>query len=175
MGIQRLRGTRESRVGRSSLTASSSGNSTTHKTSRAREISRVLSYDARPFYVNGEGGSNDHLSHHQQQLGERLSPRVHVLQPTLASKITGMLLELSPAQILMLLASEDSLRQRVEEAVDIIVRHGFATSEHQSTSHVTVAANISGASANVPSSDGTTGNTSAGSSLDSNAVIGPPT
>merc|ERR1719264_438551 len=32
--IQRLRGTRESRVGRSSLTASSSGNSTTHKTSR---------------------------------------------------------------------------------------------------------------------------------------------
>ena len=173
--IQRLRGTRESRVGRSSLTASSSGNSTTHKTSRAREISRVLSYDARPFYINGEGGTNDHLSHHQQQLGERLSPRVHVLQPSLASKITGMLLELSPAQILMLLASEDSLRQRVEEAVDIIVRHGFATSEHQSTSHVTVAANISGASANVPSSDGTTGNTSAGSSLDSNAVIGPPT
>ena len=59
-----------------------------------------------PIIKTGEGGSNDHLSHHQQQLGERLSPRVHVLQPTLASKITGMLLELSPAQILMLLASE---------------------------------------------------------------------
>ena len=35
-----------------------------------------------------------------------------------------MLLELSPAQLLLLLASEDSLRQRVEEAVDIILSHG---------------------------------------------------
>ena len=34
-----------------------------------------------------------------------------------------MLLELSPAQLLLLLASEDSLRLRVEEAVDIIYRH----------------------------------------------------
>ena len=52
--IQRLRGTRESRVGRSSLTASSSGNSSSHKSSRAREVSRALSFDARPFYVNGK-------------------------------------------------------------------------------------------------------------------------
>ena len=59
----------------------------------------------------GEGGTNDHLSHHQQQLGERLYPRVHVLQPSLAGKITGMLLELSPAQILMLLASEGNMRK----------------------------------------------------------------
>ena len=52
--IQRLRGTRESRLGRSSLTASSSGNSSSHKSSRARDISRSLSYDARPFYINGK-------------------------------------------------------------------------------------------------------------------------
>ena len=58
------------------------------------------------FLLLGEGGTNDHLSHHQQQLGERLFPRVQVLQPSLAGKITGMLLEVSPAQILMLLASE---------------------------------------------------------------------
>jgi len=51
--IQRLRGTRESRVGRSSLTASS-GNSGSHKSSRAREVSRTLSYEARPFYINGK-------------------------------------------------------------------------------------------------------------------------
>ena len=43
------------------------------------------------------------LSHHHQQLGERLFPRVQALRPTLASKITGMLLELSPAQLLLLL------------------------------------------------------------------------
>ena len=41
-----------------------------------------------------------------------------------ASKITGMLLELSPAQLLLLLASEDSLRARVEEAMELLIAHG---------------------------------------------------
>ena len=45
-------------------------------------------------------------------------------QQTLTPKITGMLLELSPAQLLLLLASEESLRLRVDEAVDIIMSHG---------------------------------------------------
>ena len=35
----------------------------------------------------------------------------------------------------------DSLRQRVEEAVDIIVRHGFSSTE-QASDNVTVAANV---------------------------------
>ena len=48
-------------------------------------------------------------------------PRVASLRPTLAGKITGMLLELSPAQLLMLLASEDSLETRVNEAVAVIL------------------------------------------------------
>ena len=34
-----------------------------------------------------------------------------------------MLLELSPAQLVLLLASEEALRQRVDEAVDIIMNH----------------------------------------------------
>lgn len=50
--------------------------------------------------------------------------QVQSLRPTFAGKITGMLLELSPAQLLMLLASEDALRQRVEEAMELIVAHG---------------------------------------------------
>jgi E3 ubiquitin-protein ligase EDD1 len=37
---------------------------------------------------------------------------------------TGMLLELTPAQLLMLLASEDALRQKVEEAMELILSHG---------------------------------------------------
>lgn len=45
------------------------------------------------------------------------------MQPALAAKITGMLLELSPAQLLMLLASEDALRQKVEEAFELIRSH----------------------------------------------------
>lgn len=115
--IQRLRGSRDVRE-RSSRSGSHS------KSRSSREASRNLSYEARPFYFNGEGGSNEHLSHHQQQLGDRLFPRVQSLRPSLASKITGMLLELTPAQLLLLLASEDSLRQRVEEAVDIILAAG---------------------------------------------------
>ena len=109
--IQRLRGSRDAR----------DRSRSSHSKSRARDSTRNLSYEARPFYFNNEGGNNDHLSHHQQQLGERLYPRVQSLRPSLAGKITGMLLELTPAQLLLLLASEDSLRQRVEEAVEIIL------------------------------------------------------
>lgn len=67
---------------------------------------------------------NSHLSVHQQQLGDRLYPRVHALRPSFAGKITGMLLELSPAQLLMLLASDEALRQKVEEAMDILLNFG---------------------------------------------------
>src|SRR4051812_6511279 len=45
------------------------------------------------------------------------------MRPNLAPKITGMLLELPPPQLLILLASEDTLKQRVDEAVDIILTH----------------------------------------------------
>ncbi|XP_012256943.2 E3 ubiquitin-protein ligase UBR5 isoform X2 [Athalia rosae] len=106
---------------------------------------RALSFEARSFHptasTEGPSGSNsgtsssnthplpvshpsnDNLTLHQQQLGDRLYPKVHALRPTLAGKITGMLLELSPAQLLMLLASEDALRQKVEEAFELIHSH----------------------------------------------------
>ncbi|XP_048590266.1 E3 ubiquitin-protein ligase UBR5-like isoform X2 [Nematostella vectensis] len=93
---------------------------------RDRESRRTLSADARPFYcsgtpsTDGDDTDGDPLPYHRQSLGERLYPRVHALKPALASRITGMLLELSPAQLLLLLASEDTLVQRVDEAVDVI-------------------------------------------------------
>ncbi|XP_033640318.1 E3 ubiquitin-protein ligase UBR5-like isoform X2 [Asterias rubens] len=82
-----------------------------------------LSYDARPFYPRDGGSSEDRGSDYEplapakQALGERLFPRVLALQPSLASKITGMLLELPPARLLLLLSSEETLRERVDEAV----------------------------------------------------------
>ncbi|XP_044752441.1 E3 ubiquitin-protein ligase UBR5 isoform X3 [Coccinella septempunctata] len=108
---------------------------------------RALSIDARPFVpiepvpdapsmpdISGppSGSSNnppnsnaaprnEHLTGHQQQLGDRLYPKVHSLHPTFANRITGMLLELSPAQLLLLLASEESLRAKVEEAVELLI------------------------------------------------------
>lgn len=47
-----------------------------------------------------------------------------VVKQALASKITGMLLELAPSQLLALLTCEDQLRQRVYEAEEIIMSHG---------------------------------------------------
>lgn len=72
---------------------------------------------------------NDHLTGQQQQLGDRLYPRVYNLHPTFAGRITGMLLELSPAQLLLLLASEDSLRTKVEEAVEMILAHSHTQND----------------------------------------------
>ncbi|XP_070159750.1 E3 ubiquitin-protein ligase UBR5 isoform X2 [Polyergus mexicanus] len=117
----------------------------TRSSGKCRETRRTLSFDARSFHPSNtiEGNnsstpgsssssthplpinhpSNDHLTMHQQQLGDRLYPKVHALRPALAEKITGMLLELSPAQLLMLLASEDALRQKVEEAFELIHSH----------------------------------------------------
>lgn len=69
---------------------------------------------------------NEHLTSHQQQLGERLYPRVYSLHPSIAGKITGMLLELTPAQLLLLMSSEDSLRTKVQEAVEMILAHSHS-------------------------------------------------
>uniref|UniRef100_A0A672HBU0 E3 ubiquitin-protein ligase UBR5 n=1 Tax=Salarias fasciatus TaxID=181472 RepID=A0A672HBU0_SALFA len=94
---------------------------------RDRDSRRQLSIDTRPFRPSSEGNPSDEpdpLPVHRQALGERLYPRVHAMQPAFASKITGMLLELSPAQLLLLLASEDSLRARVEEAMELLIAHG---------------------------------------------------
>ncbi|XP_039593139.1 E3 ubiquitin-protein ligase UBR5 isoform X4 [Polypterus senegalus] len=94
---------------------------------RDRDSRRQLSIDTRPFRPASEGNPSDDadpLPAHRQALGERLYPRVQAMQPAFASKITGMLLELSPAQLLLLLASEDSLRARVDEAMELILAHG---------------------------------------------------
>ncbi|KAK9719267.1 HECT-domain (ubiquitin-transferase) [Popillia japonica] len=125
--------------------------------SRSREhYRRSMSVDARPFIPSDSvaenpsmpdlTGSNtpgnpsanppnpgttrnEHLNSHQQQLGDRLYPKVYNLHPTFAGRITGMLLELTPAQLLLLLASEDSLRSKVENAVEMILAHSHSQQE----------------------------------------------
>lgn len=60
---------------------------------------------------------------------------IHFLLQSLASKITGMLLELTHAQLLLLSASEDALRQKVDEAVDLILAQGRDHTPEYSPSH----------------------------------------
>lgn len=125
-----------------------------------REARKTLSVDARPFYLTGEGSSNEHLPLNMLQLGEAIFTKVQSLKPVrlsfkvvlntiteclfvnpfsflqpLASKITGMLLELTQPQLLLLSASEEALRQKVDEAVDLILSQGRDQTPEYSPSH----------------------------------------
>merc|ERR1712032_1177348 len=59
----------------------------------------------------------------KQMLGERLYPLIDAMHPELASKITGMLLEIDNSELLHMLESRDSLNSKVEEAVAVLQAH----------------------------------------------------
>lgn len=48
-------------------------------------------------------------------LGERLFPLIQNMHPSLAGKITGMLLEIDNSELLHMLESPESLRSKVRE------------------------------------------------------------
>jgi len=52
-----------------------------------------------------------------------LYPLIDVVYPDLASKITGMLLEIDNSELLHMLESRDSLNAKVEEAVAVLQAH----------------------------------------------------
>nr|AAG38953.1 testis-specific poly(A)-binding protein [Homo sapiens] len=59
----------------------------------------------------------------KQMLGERLFPLIQAMHPTLAGKITGMLLEIDNSELLYMLESPESLRSKVDEAVAVLQAH----------------------------------------------------
>jgi len=60
----------------------------------------------------------------KQEMGERLYPLVQRIEPKLAGKITGMLLEMDTTELLMLLESgDDLLIAKVNEAVQVLKNH----------------------------------------------------
>merc|ERR1711879_68635 len=56
----------------------------------------------------------------KQMLGEKLYPKIAALQPELAGKITGMMLEMDNSELLILLESETQLRNKVTEAIRVL-------------------------------------------------------
>lgn len=55
----------------------------------------------------------------KQVLGEALYPKIHEMQPELAGKITGMLLEMENSELINLTTDEAALRAKVDEAMNV--------------------------------------------------------
>jgi len=62
-------------------------------------------------------------SEQKQMIGERLFPMVQEHQPTMAGKITGMLLEIDNSELLHMLEHRELLAQKVDEAVQVLQAH----------------------------------------------------
>lgn len=67
----------------------------------------------------------------KQLLGERLYPLIQAMHPEWAGKITGMLLEIDNAELLHMLDSRESLRDKVEEAVAVLKAHQAKQQQQQ--------------------------------------------
>jgi len=62
--------------------------------------------------------------HEQKQLlGERLYPMIERMHPSLAGKITGMLLEIENSELLHMIEVQEALKAKVEEAVAVLQVH----------------------------------------------------
>ncbi|KNC54123.1 polyadenylate-binding protein 1-B [Thecamonas trahens ATCC 50062] len=70
-------------------------------------------------------GQQDPLTPSEQKamLGERLFPLIQPVQPRLAGKITGMLLEMDNGELLNLLESSQALQEKIAEAVNVLNQH----------------------------------------------------
>ena len=59
-------------------------------------------------------------------LGERLFPKIQAVEPRLAGKITGMLLEMSNPELFGLLESQQALHAKINEALQVLKEHQLA-------------------------------------------------
>ncbi|TPX15493.1 uncharacterized protein E0L32_004473 [Thyridium curvatum] len=55
----------------------------------------------------------------KQLLGEAIFPKISAIQPSLAGKITGMLLEMDNTELLALIDNDDALKAKVDEAMGV--------------------------------------------------------
>ncbi|CAN1275868.1 Polyadenylate-binding protein 7 [Linum perenne] len=113
-----------------------------HRTTKY--IPNGRSRELRKASPNSSSGGSEMLStmlaatspeNQKQILGEYLYPLVEHYNPELCSKITGMLLEMDNAELLLLLESPESLAAKVEEAVQVLKLSNIAVSSGQDTMH----------------------------------------
>jgi polyadenylate-binding protein len=89
------------------------------KTEKKKQVVQQETSDA----FNASQLANMSPRSQKQTLGDYLYPMVHAVQPDLASKITGMLLEMENADILHLLESQEALNAKINEAVQVLKQH----------------------------------------------------
>jgi polyadenylate-binding protein len=89
------------------------------KTEKKKQVVQQESSDA----FNASHLANMSPRSQKQTLGDHLYPMVHSNQPELASKITGMLLEMENSDILHLLESQEALAAKISEAVIVLKQH----------------------------------------------------
>ncbi|KAL5714757.1 hypothetical protein ACHQM5_016672 [Ranunculus cassubicifolius] len=59
----------------------------------------------------------------KRMLGEQLYPLVEKIEPVMTGKVTGMLLEIEPTEVLHLIESPDELKNKVVEAIAVLEKH----------------------------------------------------
>ncbi|KAL6514596.1 poly(A) binding protein Pab2 [Orobanche gracilis] len=76
----------------------------------------------QPIPIGALASALTHASPNEQRtmLGENLYPLVEQLEPEMAAKVTGMLLEMDQTEVLHLLESPESLKAKVGEAMDVL-------------------------------------------------------
>lgn len=65
----------------------------------------------------------------KQMLGERLFPLIEPMYPSIAGKITGMLLEIDNSELVHMLEHNESLKAKVDEAVAVLHAHQQKTQQ----------------------------------------------
>ncbi|OTA61558.1 polyadenylate binding protein, partial [Hypoxylon sp. EC38] len=65
------------------------------------------------------GAQSSNPQQQKQMLGELIFPKIQALQPDLAGKITGMLLEMDNSELVNLIEDDNSLRAKVDEAMAV--------------------------------------------------------
>ena len=70
-------------------------------------------------------------SEQKQMIGERLFPLVQEFQPTMAAKITGMLLELDNSELLHMLDQRDVLKDNVDGMLELLEEHEILTKKQR--------------------------------------------
>ena len=68
----------------------------------------------------------------KQLLGEMIYPMIAAVQPDLAGKITGMLLEMQVAEVVAMLNSHEELLGRIAEALDVLEEEGLIQRDAES-------------------------------------------